>query len=294
MDVGDLDPVVSSPRRDCETAETDRELDAKSWLAGVFDRAAPTYDVVAGAYHDHFGVRLVELAGVDVGDSVLDVACGRGAVLVPAAARAGPTARVLGVDLSPVMVRLARDRVDHAGVRAEVAVMDAEQLDVSAGAFSVVLCGFGVFFLPDPERAMAGFHRALATGGTVAVSTWGPEDDRWAWEDDLLADVVVERRAVRRPFDRTDELAELLGTDFEDVVVMTESHEVQLADADEWWAWKWSYSLRGVLEQLSARRLDRLRRDAQERIEAMRVGGGIPLRLEAHFALGRRGDPTSV
>ncbi len=62
-------------------------VDTKAWLAGVFDRAAPTYDKVAGAYHDHFGERLVELAGVRPGDAVLDVACGRGAVLVPAAAR---------------------------------------------------------------------------------------------------------------------------------------------------------------------------------------------------------------
>ena len=269
-------------------------MDAKTWLAGVFDRAAPTYDAVAGSYHDYFGARLVEVAGVKVGDSVLDVACGRGAVLVPAATRAGPSARVLGVDLSPVMVRLARYRVDQAGVRADLEVMDAEKLDVQDGAFSVVLCGFGIFFLPEPERATARFHRALAPGGTVALSTWGAEDTRWAWEDDLLADVVVRRRALRRPFDRRDDLVELLGIDFEDVVVLTESHDTQLADADEWWAWKWSYSLRGVLEQLPAARLDRLRRDAYERIEAMRVDGGIPLRLEAHFALGRRRDLTTT
>ena len=278
----------------CETAQTDRELDVKTWLAGVFDRAAPTYDVVAGSYHDYFGARLVGLADVRAGDSVLDVACGRGAVLVPAATRVGPSGRVLGVDLSPVMVRLARDRIDQAGVQAEVAVMDAEQLDVPAGAFSVVLCGFGIFFLPEPERAMAGFHRALTHGGTVAVSTWGADDDRWVWEDDLLGDVIVERRAVRRPFDRRADLEELLDRNFDDVVVITESHDVQLADADEWWAWKWSYSLRGVLEQLAAERLDRLRRDAAERIEAMRVDGGIPLRLEAHFALGRRRALTIV
>ena len=36
---------------------------SKVWLAGVFDRAAETYDLTAGAYHGHFGTRLVELAG---------------------------------------------------------------------------------------------------------------------------------------------------------------------------------------------------------------------------------------
>ena len=272
---------------------TDGDGDTKEWLAGVFDRAAPTYDEVAGAYHDHFGVRLVELAGVGPGDAVLDVGCGRGAVLVPAAARAGGSGRAVGVDLSPAMVRLARQRVAAAGVDAEVHVMDGEQLDVPNGSFSTVLCGFGIFFLPDPERAVAGFHRALGADGTIGLSTWGAEDERWSWEDDLLADVVVERRAVRRPFDRPDDLEALLrGAGFEDVAVRTEHHDVTLADADEWWAWKWSYSLRGILEQLPPPRLERLRREASERITAMQIDGGLPLRLEALVALGRRGGST--
>jgi ubiquinone/menaquinone biosynthesis C-methylase UbiE len=272
---------------------TDRAVDAKEWLAGVFDRAAPTYDAVAGAYHDHFGARLVELADVRAGDAVLDVGCGRGAVLVPAAVRAGPAGRAVGVDLSPEMVRLARARVDAAGVdaagvEAEVHVMDGEHLDVPDASFSVVLCGFGIFFLPDPEHAMAGFRRALAPGGSVGLSTWGKEDARWSWEDDLLADVDVERRALQRPFDRPDDLEALLrGAGFDDVIVRTEQHEVRLADADEWWAWKWSYSLRGILEQLPRSRLERLRAEASERIAAMRADGGLPLRLEALVAVGR-------
>lgn len=269
---------------------TSENLDAKAWLAGVFDRAAATYDEVAGAYHDHFGSRLVELAGVGEGDAVLDVACGRGAVLVPAASRVGATGRVVGVDLSPEMVRLARERVVAAGVRADVRVMDAERLEVADGSFSVVLCAFGLFFLPDPEGAMAGFHRALAAGGTVAVSTWGAEDPRWAWEDDLLADVHVERRALQRPFDEPGDVEGLLrGAGFDDVAVRAVHHDVHLADADEWWTWKWSYSMRGVLEQLPAPRLDRLRREATERIASMQSADGrLPLRLEAIVATGRR------
>lgn len=158
-----------------------------------------------------------------------------------------------------------------------------------------MLCGFGIFFLPDAERALAGFHRALVPRGTLGVSTWGADDARWAWEDELLADVVVERRAMQRPFDRPDDLDALLrGAGFVDVVVRTEQHDVQLADADEWWAWKWSYSLRGILEQLPQPQLERLRADAAERIAAMADDGGLPLRLEALIAIGHRGtDPLA-
>jgi ubiquinone/menaquinone biosynthesis C-methylase UbiE len=270
----------------------DDDHDAKAWLAGVFDRAAPSYDDSAGGYHDHFGERLVDVAGVQPGDRVLDVACGRGAVLLPAAARVGTAGRAVGVDLSPEMVRLAGERAARAQVAAELHVGDAEHLDIPDGSFSAVLCGFGIFFLPNPELAMAGFHRVLEPGGVVGVSTWGAEDERWAWEDELLADVSVDRRAVHRPFDEPVDLEALVvSAGFRDATVHTEHHEVRLADADEWWAWKWSYSLRGVLEQLSGPRLDRLRREASEHIAAMAAMAGpdgLPLRLEALIATGRR------
>jgi SAM-dependent methyltransferase len=165
--------------------------DAKGWVAGVFDRAAPSYDQAAGRYHEYFGERLVDLAGVRGGDAVLDVACGRGAALLPAASRAGAAGTVVGIDLSPEMVRLAREALDAAGVVADVQVMDAEKLQFLASTFRVVVCAFGVFFLTDPERAVADFCRVLVPGGVLGVSTWDREDPRWAWEDDLFADVDV-------------------------------------------------------------------------------------------------------
>jgi ubiquinone/menaquinone biosynthesis C-methylase UbiE len=61
----------------------------KAWLAGVFDRAAPTYDRVGDAYHEHFARRLVDRLDVAAGSRLLDVACGRGAVLLAAGGIAG-------------------------------------------------------------------------------------------------------------------------------------------------------------------------------------------------------------
>jgi hypothetical protein len=65
-------------------------------------------------------------------------------------------------------------------------------------------------------------------------------------------------------------------------------HEVFLADADEWWAWKWSYSLRGMLEQVAPARLDRYRSEASKRMAGMLTSDGLPFRLEALVAFGRR------
>lgn len=206
-----------------------------------------------------------------------------------AATYVGSRGRALGVDLSPEMARLARERVVAAGLDAEVAVMDAERLDLPDASFDRVLCAFGIFFLPYPERALGEFARVLVPGGRVAVSTWGDEDPRWAWEDELLADVAVEQRAVRRPFDRPEDLEALLtGGGFEDVRVEAVRLDIRLAGADEWWAWKWSYSFRGILEQLPATRVERLRAEAQARLDEIDDGDGLPLRLEALFAVGER------
>lgn len=264
--------------------------EAKTWLAGVFDRAAPSYDEPGGGYHAHFGEQLVALAGVGPGDAVLDVACGRGAALIPAARRVGATGTVVGVDLSPEMVRLAQESLAASGLAGEVTVMDAEALLLPTATFTVVLCAFGVFFLPRPEQAMAEFRRVLAPGGVLALSTWAEEEDeRWAWENEVFANVEVSRRAVVHPFDTAADLEEMLeSTGFVDVVVQAEDYEIELADEDEWWAWKWSYSLRGVLEQLPPERLERLRRDVTTRFQVMPRQTALPLRLRALMAIGRR------
>lgn len=266
--------------------------DPKAWLAGVFDRAAPTYDRVGDSYHDYFGERLVHLAGVTDGDAVLDVACGRGAALIPACRRLGGSGHALGLDLSPAMVALAAQALVDESLAGETRVMDAEHLDLPEGTFDTALCAFGLFFFPDPEAAVAEIFRVLRPGGRVAVSTWGPEDERWSWEDDVFGELTADRRAIVRPFaDPRDIETVLSGAGFTDVEYRVESYDVVFADEDTWWAWKWSYSLRGVLEQQNETILANLRREANERLQVHRQPGGFPCRLTANLVLAHRPGP---
>ena len=262
--------------------------DHHAWLAGVFDRAAPTYDRIGEAYHAFFAGRLLDLAALPDDARLLDIACGRGAVLGAAAVR-GVTA-LTGIDVSPAMIELAGADLRAAGVaNVELRVMDAQHLEFPDASFDVLTAAFALFFLPDPVRAAAEFHRVLRRGAVVAVSTWGKEDERWSFEDDLLPAAGSSRlRAVQQPFDRAEDVKELLGTAaFSDLQVHDEETEIHFATKQQWWDWRWSFSVRGLLEQLAPEALVAYRDACFREMDALQTADGYPLRLTALITTGR-------
>ena len=116
--------------------------------------------------------QLVKHAKVRTGNRVLDVACGTGVVAVTAA-RLG--ARVTGLDLTPALLKLARENSRIANVDVDWREGDVEKLPFENGSFDVVLSQFGHIFAPRPEIAIAEMLRVLKPGGTIAFSTWPPE-----------------------------------------------------------------------------------------------------------------------
>jgi ubiquinone/menaquinone biosynthesis C-methylase UbiE len=116
------------------------------------------------------------LARVDVkaGDSVLDIACGTGIVARLAFEKLGGTGRVVGVDLSPQMLAVAKGIVPGIDWREG----NAEALPVrDAESFSVVLCQQGLQFVANRAAAVREMRRALAPRGRLAVATWCALED---------------------------------------------------------------------------------------------------------------------
>ena len=283
-------------------APEDRE--EKRQVAGVFSRVARDYDQVGPGFFARFGARLTEVAGVRPGQTVLDVACGRGASLLPAARRAGPGGEVLGVDLSQGMVdELARDiRVWRLG-NAQVQLMDAEHLTLPAGAFDHVLAGFCVYFFPHLERALAEMRRVLRPGGRLTLSTWGRTPAEWQWLDDLidayLPDFTEEDEARDGPrFADPEEMRALVrGAGFVRAEVAAEDATFTYADEDEWWGNLGSTWARDDLERIEAHSgpagLTKFEAEARERLLAMREPG-TPCIREAMHVLYTRADKPGV
>jgi len=118
------------------------------------------------------GELVVERAGVEPGIDVLDVACGTGNATIPAA-KAG--ARVTGLDFSPALLAIARERSADAMVEIDWVEGDAQQLPFGDASFDRVLSVFGHMFAPDHERTAAEMRRVLRPGGAIAIACWTPE-----------------------------------------------------------------------------------------------------------------------
>ena len=120
--------------------------------------------------------KLVELAELQPGASVLDVGGGYGEPSLTAARTIGPEGRVVCTDISPEMLAVARERAAAADlINVEFVARDAEELEFDDESFDAVLSRATLMFLPDVAGTLKRLHGFLKRGGRFAASVWGPQ-----------------------------------------------------------------------------------------------------------------------
>jgi demethylmenaquinone methyltransferase / 2-methoxy-6-polyprenyl-1,4-benzoquinol methylase len=150
--------------------------DWAAYVAGVFARVAPRYDLVnnlmTGWQHGRWRRRTLDgLGPLTPKAAALDLCCGTGDFLLLLAERVGPEGRLVGVDFCAPMLELAQARLRAAGAASRVQLLpgDVTRLtDLAAESFDVITVGFGLRNVADLDAALGEAFRLLRPGGTLA------------------------------------------------------------------------------------------------------------------------------
>ncbi len=115
---------------------------------------------------------LLQHAAPQPGERVLDLACGTGVVARQVSPRVGTSGSVVGMDLRPGMLAVARTRPRPTGAPISWQQGEAGALPLADASFDLVLCQQGLQFFGDRLAALREVRRVLAPGGRTALAVW--------------------------------------------------------------------------------------------------------------------------
>jgi SAM-dependent methyltransferase len=239
---------------------------AKAKAAAAYNAAADYFDHPVSSFWHRFGRRTVERLGLRAGETVLDVCCGSGGSALPAGEAVGPEGKVIAVDLAERLVALgeAKAREKNLG-NIEFKAGDMLALGYPDASFDVVVCVFGIFFVPDMVAATKELWRMVKPGGRLAISTWGPalfEPANSAfWE--AIREERPDLLKTFNPWERIstpDGLRDMLNqAGVGNPEIVAEDGEHPLSSPADWWLVAMGSGYRGTLAQLDAPTLNRVR-----------------------------------
>ena len=152
----------------------------------MFDHIAKRYDLMnavmsLGLHHAWRQVAMRFLLSQD-GSSFLDIGCGTGDVAL-AITRAKPHCRVTGIDPSPDMLAIAREKISRAGCDGSIRCLegDATALPFDDAGFAGIVCAFCLRNIEDRAAALREMRRVLKPGATLAILELTAPSRQPAW-----------------------------------------------------------------------------------------------------------------
>lgn len=274
----------------------------------AFDSSASEYDRLGVDFFTPMGADLVSSMSLASGESVLDIGCGRGACMFPAADAVGSTGRVLGIDISSAMVAAANEESEARGLDGFVSAVthDADDPGELAGPFDVAVANYSVIFLPGAPQSLERYAELLRPSGRIGFTSpvfskgvfpfLPPQFTEWipmslleelppAWRPEAL----VER--FNSWLESSTRLAEVLTPlGFESVRVEDRPIVMRAKSPEAWVDWSHTQGMRLLWTSLSADSQTDLRRRLLEGLRPLCEADGsftmdVPVRF-VHASVG--------
>lgn len=243
-------------------------LHAKAW--------AEAYELI-DLQLSPLGLKPIEALGLDLRDVVLDVGCGTGQTLLQLAERVGAEGQVIGVDVSPLLLEIAKQRTEPLG-QVRLIRADAQFLDLPFECVDAVFSRFGVMSFSDPVAAFANFRRILKPSGALAFSCWRSLRDNELDHLPLTA-AGIQATVDESPFSFADPeyiRRTLEAAGFREIVIQSHDEKVSSGDLD---ATTWVLLNVGPLGKL-IRENPVLRATAEPRLRNALAALGDPSRVQ--------------
>ena len=270
-------------------------IDKKELVRKAFDAASVMFDEIGPRFFRYYGNLLVEKSDIQPDDIVLDIACGKGASTFPAGEKLSGSGNVTGIDISSGMIAECNKRLEQADCsNITFKVVDAEHLTFEDSVFDKVLCGFGLFFLPDIARGIEEIKRVLKPEGRLIFSSWDAAyHNKWLAE---LADRYTAKPLINNTLEeflisakdfRTIAGIEsvLLKMNLKKIAILTEQHISHYKDEDEWIETRWQTGSRIDLERVPENRFDELKRDIYAYLKKYKDEEGIKIPISAFITI---------
>jgi ubiquinone/menaquinone biosynthesis C-methylase UbiE len=238
---------------------------------------------------------LLEQAQLQAGERLLDAACGTGVVARLAAQQLRGTRRVIGLDLNPGMIALARSLSPDGGTTIEWREGNLEVLPFGDGEFDVVLCQQGLQFCADRTAAVRQMRRVLRPGGRLLLSVWR-DLEHCPYNAAVVSGVTQHVSAeagqrMRAPcsLGNPDELRALLtAAGFEDIQLKSPQLPMRVDSLAEFLPGQFMASpIAGEIGALDMARRTKLFNHIREALRPYLKGEGVTVPFEAHVAIVR-------
>jgi len=236
---------------------------------------------------------LIEAAGLQPGERVLDVACGTGVLTRLAAGRVGTSGTVAGLDVHPGMLAVARASTP-AGKSISWYEASAEAMPLPDSSFDVVLCQMGLQFMPDKTAALQEMRRVLDRDGRVLINVPGPKPALF----EILTEALVKHIGPQAAafgdmvfsLHDTDEITRYLrNAGFREISLQAKPKTLRLpAPADFLWQYIYSTPLVEPVSQASVEQRAAFEQEVCSRWQELVTDSGLQMEVGITTATARK------